>query len=455
MGRCGGGLHGPPDTARCCAARRDPLETGNSSFNCRSDWMNRPPRSQLALEQAPQSAVLRWFLVSVFLISSALNYLDRLLLASLAPVLKSQFHLNDFGYGNLVAAFAITYALASPVLGWLMDRVGLSPITTLAVGLWSAAGIATGFVRSYTSLIWCRVILGMGEAGGIPATGKAYGTYLLPKERALGAGVGQLGISAGSLIAPLLAAWALHRGHWQWAFVVAGACGFIWIAVWLMIDRRFPVRPASPIRVITSAELLRDSRFWRLIAANFLTMAGYTLWTNWTTLYLVRTYSLSTEYANRAFAWIPPLGGTVGALIGGYLSMRSIAAGEEEVAARIRVCLLMAILALETAAVPYLPTPALATMGIALSYLFVAAGSTNLYTIPVDLYGSQRAALAVSGLVASYGATTAVFNPLFGAIIMRYGTYAPVCSIVAVLPLAAYFCIRSIRPSKDASRLSV
>src|SRR5579859_5431871 len=158
---------------------------------------------------APRSAMLRWLLLSVFLISSALNYLDRLLLASLAPGLKTQFHLNDFGYGKLVAAFAVTYALCAPLLGWLMDRYGLTPVISVAAGIWSLAGLATGFAGSYAGLLWCRIVLGMGEAGGIPGTAKAYGAYLLPKERALGAGVGQLGISAGSLIAPLLAAWAL------------------------------------------------------------------------------------------------------------------------------------------------------------------------------------------------------------------------------------------------------
>ena len=397
--------------------------------------------------KTPASAWLRWFLISLFLISSALNYLDRLLLASLAPVLKQEYHLSDLGYGNLVAVFAITYSLCSPLLGWLIDRFGLTRVISLAAGIWSAAGIATGFVCSYTGLVWCRVVLGVGEAGGIPATGKAYGTYLLPKERALGAGIGQLGISLGSLAAPLLAAWAIHQGHWQWAFVIAGACGLVWILVWFVTDRRFPVRPDPAVKGLSSSELLADSRFWRLVIANFLAMAGYTLWTYWTTLYLVSSHHLTAEYVNRAFAWIPPLGGTAGALAGGYLSMRWIARGMEEVRARLRVCLVMALLALETALVPFLPTPALATAGISLSYFFIAAGSTNLYTIPVDLYGSQRAALAVSGLVASYGATTGIFNPLFGAIISRYGTYVPVCLMVAFLPLAGYFWIRNVAPA--------
>ena len=103
------------------------------------------------LNAAPESARVRWLLISFFLLSSSLNYLDRLLLASLAPVLKAEFHLNDLGYGNLVAVFAITYALCAPVLGWLMDRVGLTPVASLAVGIWSIAGVATGFANRLRS----------------------------------------------------------------------------------------------------------------------------------------------------------------------------------------------------------------------------------------------------------------------------------------------------------------
>lgn len=396
------------------------------------------------LNSAPESARLRWALISFFLLSSALNYLDRLLLASLAPVLKAEFHLNDLGYGNVVAAFAITYALFSPVMGWLMDRVGLTPIASLAVGIWSIAGVATGFAQSFAQLFWSRLGLGVGEAGGIPGTGKAYGTYLLPKERALGAGIGQLGISAGSLIAPLLAAWALRRGHWQWAFMIAGCCGFIWIAGWRLLDWRFPVRPPIDENSAGSKSVLNDARFWRLVIANFLAMAGYTLWTYWTTLYLVNRFHLTAEHANRAFAWIPPLGGTAGALLGGYLSMRWIARGMHEVSARLLVCLIMGLLALETIAVPFLPSPGLAAAGIALSYFFIAAGSTNLYTLPVDIYGAQRAAFAVSGLVASYGATTFVFNPLFGWTIERFHTYLPACVLAGCLPLAGYLIIAGL-----------
>ena len=49
--------------------------------------------------------------MGVFVLSSALNYLDRQILAALAPVLRAEFSLTNAGYGMVLAAFSITYAI--------------------------------------------------------------------------------------------------------------------------------------------------------------------------------------------------------------------------------------------------------------------------------------------------------------------------------------------------------
>jgi ACS family hexuronate transporter-like MFS transporter len=105
------------------------------------------------------------------------------------------------------------------------------------------------------------------------------------------------------------------------------------------------------------------------------------------------------------------------------------------VAARKRACLVGASLAIITAAVPFTPTPLTATVGMSLSLFLVAAWSTNLYTIPVDLYGAGRAAFGVSALVCSYGVMQALVSKPLGLGIERYG-FTPVCLILAALPLA-------------------
>jgi ACS family hexuronate transporter-like MFS transporter len=104
--------------------------------------------------------------------------------------------------------------------------------------------------------------------------------------------------------------------------------------------------------------------------------------------------------------------------------------------ARTRVCLLAAIASLVTAAIPWAPTPALALLGICLSFFSVAAFSVNMYSMPLDVFPAERAAFAVSLLVSAYGAMQAVTSPVLGAIVDRYG-YTPVCIAASIMPLAA------------------
>src|SRR4051794_29197855 len=71
--------------------------------------------------QMIQSARLRWLAFSVFVISSTLNYLDRQLLATLAPLIMAELDFNQTGFGFLISAFSIAYAASSLMAGWFLD----------------------------------------------------------------------------------------------------------------------------------------------------------------------------------------------------------------------------------------------------------------------------------------------------------------------------------------------
>ena len=379
---------------------------------------------------------LRWVVMSVFVLSSALNYLDRQILAALAPLLRAEFHLTNAGYGQVLAVFSITYAACSPVAGLLIDRFGLNRGISLGVGLWSLAGVATGFVRNLPGLLSCRAVLGAAESSGVPAVGKALHKYLPAKERALGNALSQIGLSVGAIIAPPLATWFALRHGWRSAFLFTGLLGLCWIPLWLWVSRRAP--EAAPERggVPDVSSLLRDRRLWGFVAANVASMPVYTLWSNWTTLYLKDVHGLTLVKAN-LLAPIPSFFAYAGGLAGGWLSLRWISRGREALEARRRACLASAVALLATAIVPLMPGPVWATVAISLSFFSIAAWSVNLYTMPLDAFGGARAAFSVSLLTGAYGAMQAVISPLIGAMIDRHG-YGPVFVMAAVTPIFAY-----------------
>ena len=105
--------------------------------------------------------------------------------------------------------------------------------------------------------------------------------------------------------------------------------------------------------------------------------------------------------------------------------------------ARRRACLASAVaLAGHRRRAPH-ARPGLGHVAISFSFFSIAAWSVNLYTMPLDTFGGERAAFSVSLLTGAYGAMQAVASPLIGAMIDSY-RLPPVFVIVAVMPMAAY-----------------
>ena len=395
---------------------------------------------------------LRWLAVATFALSVMLNALDRNLLAAVQPSVRGEFGLDNAQYGDLVAAFSITYGLSAPVMGWLLDRYGLTLVSTVAVGLWSLASVMTGFADSFGSLLVWRAVLGFAESAAIPASNKAYAFLLPPRERSIGSAVNQIGLSIGSVAATLLAGWAAPRFGWQSTFWIAGPLGLLWIPLWLGMSKRVDVRSPAATEQAALAEslkILRDPKLWALVGTILLTMPLYGLWTTWTTAYLVRERGLTEAQANLGFAWIPPILATLGGLFGGWASYRM--AGRMGVqAARFRVCFWAAAALLLTAAIPFLDSTLLVTLGIGMSFFFTLAISVNTYAMPLDLYGPARAGFAISMFTCVYGFMLAAISHQIGRVVDQYG-FKPICLIGALCPMVGVLILWRQGLHRDAS----
>jgi ACS family hexuronate transporter-like MFS transporter len=375
--------------------------------------------------------------VSIFYLSSTLNYLDRQLLSALAPSIKAEFQLSNEQYGLILSLFSVVYMVCSPFSGWLLDRLGLNLGASLAVGFWSLAGLARGFTQGLGSLITTHTLVAVGESAGIPATGKAAQMYLKQEERALGSSLSQFGLTLGGIFASWLAIFCLAHGGWRSAFLYAGWLGFLWIPLWWWASKKAPVQPSPPETAsIDARAILRKAQTWGFIGANILGMTLFSLWTGWTVIYFTTVFRMSTPDANQ-LAPIPQFLGYTGSIAGGAASMLLIRRGWQPLAARRRVCFLAAIGMLVTAFVPFSRTPFEAVTLISLSSFASSLWGVNLYTMPLDAYGSRRAAFAVSLLTAGYGLLTVFISPWIGRQVDAHG-FGLVCAVLGCCPLIGY-----------------
>jgi MFS transporter, ACS family, hexuronate transporter len=392
---------------------------------------------------------LRWVAVSIFILSSTLNYLDRALIATLAPLVMLEMHFNQTQFGYLISAFSIAYAASSLGAGWFLDRVGVTTGISVAVSWWSTAAAATGLVRGVGGLTICRAALGIGESAGVPAVGKLNGIYLKPEERALGAALNQIGLSVGLAIAPLCIGLATARG-WRTPFILTGLLGFLWIPLWWFVQSKIaPAYDAVPERLPGRSKpgdqwsLLLDRNLILLVISNVLWMGSYSLWSNWTTLYLMRVHGLTLGQTAK-YTWIPPLVSNLGGFFGGWLSLRWMRRRMDAIPARRKAVWVSAFGSSLSLLLVFSPNVQWTTVLISLSFFFALAGSVNIYALPIDIFGPQRAGLAIAALTCAFGLMQTAISPLIG-FLSDHRLYSQVVWIVTLPLLLSALVLNRLR----------
>src|SRR5437660_8951415 len=193
-----------------------------------------PPR------QALSSTVgkFRWVICAVLLLGVTKNYMDRQVIAVLKGTLQHDLGWSEIDYVNLVFTFQLAYAAGLLLVGRLIDLLGTRLGYALSMIAWSMASMAHGFMTALNGFLAARFALGFGAAGVFPASIKAVAEWFPKKERAFATGIFNAGTSAGAIITPLLVPWISARVGWRWAFVLVGALGFVWLAIWVAMYRK-------------------------------------------------------------------------------------------------------------------------------------------------------------------------------------------------------------------------
>ena len=227
--------------------------------------------------------------------------------------------------------------------GWILNQLGTRRGYVLMIVWWSSANFLTGFVTSLSGLQVFRFLLGMGEGGGFPASGKAVSEWFPPRERSFAFGLFNTGSSLGAVAAAPLLAFVAHSLGWHWVFYLTGAAGFVWAAAWLLLYER-----PEKSRHITAEELEHirrelSPRFrrppdpldrslwlpagWGLMLAKLLTDSVWFFLLFWLPKYLGDVRGFDIKQIGY-YAWIPFVFAGVGSLAGGGLGTLLISSGQ-------------------------------------------------------------------------------------------------------------------------------
>ena len=194
---------------------------------------------------APRAPGARaWITLVVLCGVYVLNFLDRSLLAILAKPIQDTLHISDGQLGLIGGLyFAFFYCFIAIPIGWLADKTNRVNVLSAACAIWSVATAFCGLAMSYPQLVVSRMLVGVGEAGGVPPSYALITDFFPPGRRGKAFGIYNLGPPIGAALGVAFGASIAAAFNWRAAFVVLGGAGVLAaIAVRLIV--REPARGA-------------------------------------------------------------------------------------------------------------------------------------------------------------------------------------------------------------------
>ena len=267
-----------------------------------------------------------------------ITYIDRVCISQAAPNIRHDLALSETQMGWIFSAFTISYALFEIPAGWMGDRYGPRSVLMKVVLMWSVFTAATGAAWNYLSMVVCRFLFGVGEAGCFPNVTKIFTIWLPSSERVRAQGLLWLSARWGGAFTPLLVAAVLAMVNWRVAFALFGCLGVIWAVGFY---RWFRDRPAdhpevnaAELALLDGAERNAPSHAkipWGRLCSSptvlllwlqyFCMSYGWYFYITWLPTYLREARGVSLE-KSAVLAGLPLFFGGIGCFAGGWIAKR-------------------------------------------------------------------------------------------------------------------------------------
>jgi len=267
-----------------------------------------------------------WYALALLTTVYILNFLDRVLIYTLFPLIKKELAFSDFQLAILgTTSFAIFYTAFGIPFGLLADRFSRKVIIGIGLAVWSLFSGLTGFADTFWTIFGCRLMVGIGEATLGPAALSLLSDYFPPRMRATVQSVYSSAITIGAGLAAFLGAWIGAAYGWRWAFYTLGFPGLL-LAVLVFGLREQPRGGTETPEAMSGSG--NWSRIFRSPALLFLYL-GYALVglaSNnipvWMTIFFTRVHHLPLPFVGRIAAIIAIAVGIPAMVLGGYFSDR-------------------------------------------------------------------------------------------------------------------------------------
>lgn len=375
---------------------------------------------QTSISSQNKTSLYPWLIVAMLCVVGCLNYLDRMMIATMRSSIVAEIQMTDAQFGLLTSVFLWVYGLLSPIAGFMADKFNKSRIIIISLLVWSTITFLTAYATSFEYLLVTRALMGISEAFYIPAALALIMDYHRGSTRSTANSVHMMGIMVGQSLG-FIGGWLAEDHSWNFAFNILGGIGIVYALVLIigLKDNREP----EVVEVSSESVTTDKPRFFRVVylllsnknyqkALLTWSMLGIVGWVigGWLPTFYKENFDLSQTLAGIYATGYFHFASITGVLLGGFLADRW---SRKNPNARILIPILGLCIAV----------PAIFTASYT-SVLAIAVGGFMLYAFTRIFTDGNMMPILCLIVDAKYRATAYGMLNLFSCVIGGIGLYA-------------------------------
>lgn len=159
-------------------------------------------------------------LTAAIMLATVMQVLDTTIANVALPHMRASLGASEDEISWVLTSYIVASAIATPLTGWLSDRLGRRMLLLLAVASFTGASLLCGIASSLEQMVLFRVVQGIGGAMMVPLA-QAILLDINPREK-LGQAMAIFGagIMVGPIIGPTLGGWLTESFNWRAVFLV-------------------------------------------------------------------------------------------------------------------------------------------------------------------------------------------------------------------------------------------
>ncbi|WP_082672331.1 MFS transporter [Type-D symbiont of Plautia stali] len=247
---------------------------------------------------------------------------DRMTVSSAIGLIAGDFGLGKTESGILLSSFFFGFILFLFIAGIIADKLSGKPVLILGLMMFSLATLLTGVAGSFTSLIFYRVMTGIGEGIFWPAASLEVANVTSEKQRTTVMSLYWMGYPIGGFLGTWMGAMLGPIFGWRVVFYVAGAMGMVVALLYLLLVKN-DRKPAALIarqaaERVPLKTLFRHAPVLLMAAFYFVLLAGWWIVLLWAPSYLMQVKNLSIGTAGTIASLLGITGALGGFVLGRY-----------------------------------------------------------------------------------------------------------------------------------------